>query len=373
MKIAVFYNLAFGGAKRVVLEHVKGLQKSGHSVDVYTVNGENDVFDPSQFANNVFNYTFILDSKHPLIKRFINDYKNFISLKNLHKKIATDIDSRQYDIVLVHPDRFTQSPFLLRYIKTSSAYYCQEPLRIVYEYSMRLREKVNFLKRSYEELTRLYRKQIDRENVRAATFTIASCYYVRERMIESYEVFPKVIYCAVDEKIFHPTKNIKKKNQIFYVGSPQVIEDGYDLVKNAMKLIPSDNRPKLHIVSWKKSNGERLTEKELVKIYNDSFVTLCTSRLETFGLVPLESMACGIPVIATNVSGHRETVIDGKTGFLVDFDPKEIADKILYLIDDKKIAVELGKNARKHIQKSWTWEKSINDLEVYLLKITNNN
>jgi glycosyltransferase involved in cell wall biosynthesis len=367
MKIAIFYHLNFGGAKRVVMDHAKGLKDKGHEVDLYTVNHEKDAFDPSVFCGKTYNYTFVIDSKIPFLKRFINDYKNFFILKNLQKKIAREIDSRKYDIVLVHPDKLTQAPFLLRFLKTPSAYYCQEPLRIVYEYSMRMRDHVGLLKRGYEELTRLYRKRLDRENVRSASLTIASCYYVRERMIESYEVYPKVVYCAVDENTFKPI-SVKKKNQIFYVGSPGVWEDGYDLVKNALKYIPKKIRPTLHVISWKKSNGERLTEKELVTIYNESLITLCTSRLETFGLVPLESMACGVPVIATNVSGHRETMYDKKTGFLVDFDPEEIAEKIHYLLSNESARAAMQKNARQHILTHWTWQKQINELETVLEK-----
>ena len=365
MKIAVFYNLAFGGAKRVVLEHVRGLKKNGHSVDLYTTNSESDAFDPSPIADNFFSYTISLESSVPVVKRLIKDYKNFFVLKNLHRKIASDINTRGYDVVLVHPDKFTQAPFLLRFLKAPSVYYCQEPLRIVYEYSMRLRENVHPVKRIYEEVTRLYRRRIDRENVRAARLTIASCYHIRERMIESYEVFPKVVYCAVDHTVFRPIK-IKKKNQVFYVGSPNVIEDGYDLAKKAIQCIPARIRPKLHVVSWKKANGERLSEQELVKIYNHSLVTLCTSRLETFGLVPLESMACGVPVIATKISGHRETVKDNKTGFLVEFEPEEIAEKITTIIHNKKLAKEMGNNARGHIEKLWSWDKHIKNLELVL-------
>ena len=361
MRVAVFYHLNFGGAKRVVMDHVKGLKEKGHTVDVYTTNHEKDAFDPATFCDNHYNYSFSIETTFPVLRRFFVDYNNFFSLKNFHKQIASDIDSRNYDVVLVHPDKLTQSPFLLRFLKTPSAYYCQEPLRIVYEYSMRLKEKVSLPKRIYEEMTRWYRKQIDRDNVRSATQTIASCYHVRERMIESYEVYPKVVYCAVDETVFRP-KRVAKKNQVFYVGSQKVWEDGHDLVANAITLIPKKDRPKLHIVSWKKANGERLTEKELVIIYNESLVTLCTSRLETFGLVPLESMACGVPVIATNVSGHRETVANGKTGFLVDFEPQEIAEKIMFLINNKSKANEMGVTARKHIEKNWTWKKSVEDL-----------
>jgi glycosyltransferase involved in cell wall biosynthesis len=370
MKIAIFYCLDFGGAKRVVMEHAKGLKNKGHVVDVYTVNAESDAFDPSLFSNNAYTYSFDPSSSVPLVSRFFIDYKNFFTLKSLHKKIAYDIDKHKYDIVLVHPDIYTQAPFLLRFLKTPSVYYCQEPLRIVYEYSMRLRVQINIIKRCYEELTRLYRKRIDRDNVLASTFTIASCYHVRERMIEAYYVFPKVVYCGVDDKIFHPL-HIKKKNQVFFVGSPNVIEDGYDLVKQALEKIPNRIRPKVYIVSWQKDNGERLTEKELVNIYNESFVTLSTSRLETFGLVPLESMACGTPVIATKISGHRETVLDGETGFLVDFDPQEIADKIIKLLQDQKLTSKLGKNAREYIKKAWNWEKCINDIDVVLKNFAN--
>lgn len=369
MKIAVFYNLSFGGAKRVVFEHVKGLKNKGHILDLYTVNAENDIFDPSAFCKNTFNYKINLTSTYPFIERFIRDYRNFFTLKNLHKKIAAEIDSRDYDIVLVHPDRLTQAPFLLQFLKTPSAYYCQEPLRIVYEYAYRLRENVDFLRRIYEESTRFYRKQIDRQNVRAAAFTIASCYHIRERMIEAYEVYPKVVYCGVDEKVFRLNKR-EKRNKVLYIGSPDVSSDGYDLAKKAVEYISIDIRPKLYKISWKKANGKRFSEEELVKIYSQSIVTLCTSRFETFGLVPLESMACGVPVIGTKVGGHRETIIDGETGFLVDFDPKEIAEKIMLFLRNPKLSSRLGRNGRAWIEKKWTWERNVGDLENLLKKLT---
>ena len=367
MRIAIYYNLNFGGAKRVVMCHAKGLKNMGHVVDLYTINHEKDAFDPSPYCDKTYNYIFNQDKKTTFFKRFIQDYNIFFTLKKLHKKIAFDIDSRDYNIVLVHPDKLTQAPFLLRFLKTPSIYYCQEPLRIVYEYSYRLKEKVGFVKRAYEELTRLYRKLIDRQNVRSASFTITSCYHVRERMIESYEVYPNVIYCAVDERVFRPMR-VKKKYQVFYVGSPTVWEDGYDLAKDAIELIPGEIRPELYTVSWKKENGQRLSEKELVRIYSESLVTLCPSRMETFGLVPLESMACGVPVIATKVGGHRETVEDGKTGFLVDFDPREIAEKITLFLRDFKLSREMGMSGREAIIDRWTWRIQIKNLESLLMK-----
>lgn len=366
MRIAIFYNLAFGGAKRVVQEHVKGLTAKGHIVDVYTTDASRDIFNPSLFANETFYYFF--DEKRnstPFVGRFFSDYQNFFVLKKLHKKIAKAIDKNKYDLVIAHPDKLTQSPFILRFLKTPSLYYCQEPLRIVHEYSFRFKENVNLLNRVYEELTRYYRKQIDITNVRSASMTLASCYHVRERMIISYDVTPKVSYLGVDDKVFKPL-SLKKKREVFFVGSKDLPLDGFDLAQEALMKIPKNIRPELRIVSWKKQNGERLTENELVEQYNVALLILCMSRLETFGLVPLESMACGTPVIATNVSGHRETVVNGKTGFLVDFDPMEIAEKIQLLIKNEELRKKMEKDSRKHIQDNWSWDRRINELEESL-------
>ena len=95
-------------------------------------------------------------------------------------------------------------------------------------------------------------------------------------------------------------------------------------------------------------------------------VTLSLSKFDTFGLVPLESMACGIPVIAFNVAGYRETVINNKTGYLVDFDPSEIAEKITYLFNQPAEADIMGKNGRKWIEERWTWKKQIEQLNNIL-------
>lgn len=366
MKIAVFYNLNFGGAKRVVLEHVKGLRSKGHIVDVYSINPQEDVFSPEKLANKSYEYIFSEEKNLPFsLGRFYLDYRNFFTLKALHKKISLEIESKKYDVVLVHPDKLTQSPFILRFLKTPSIYYCQEPLRIGYEYSFRFKEKVNFIKWCYEELTRLYRKKIDRENVRSATFTLASCCHIRERMIEAYDVIPYLSYLGVDSTSFKPDASVAK-NEVFFVGSTNLPQEGYELAEKALKLIQKNKRPKIRVVSWKSANGERLSEEELVSQYNSAITTLCLSRLETFGLVPLESMSCGTPVIATNSGGHRETVQNGKTGYLVEFDPKEIADKITLLSRDVTLRNKLSKAGRKRVKEYWDWVQRIDELDKLL-------
>lgn len=371
MRIALFYNLNFGGAKRTVFEQTNRLKKKGHTVDIYTIDSSEDIFNLSSVASNFYKYNYSPYLKiFPFVSRFFNDFKTFFVLNSLHRKISHDIDKRKYGIVLVHPDKLTQAPFVLRHLKTRSVYYCQEPLRIVYEYNLRANKSLEIVKYIYEQVTRIIRKKIDLDNVRSATFTLASCYHIRERMIECYGVYPRISYLGIDEKIFRPV-SVERKNQIFFIGNKEVINDGYDLVNNAIKALPGKYKVSLKCISWVKENDRRLSDESLVREYSSSLAVVCPNRLETFGLVPLEAMACGVPVIATNVGGHRETIINGKTGFLTDFNSLEIRDKISDLIKNPGFTEKIGKEGRRHIEKHWTWDKRILELEVLLNEFIN--
>lgn len=366
MKIAVFYNLHFGGAKRTVYEHVRGLKTLGHTVDVYTIDKEHDIFDPGFVADKEYRYEFNPMSLYvPFIKRVKYDFDNFYTLKLLHKKIAQDIDLRKYDLVLAHTDTNTQAPFILRFLKTKKVYFCLEPLRMVYEYSLRIPQDWHIHNKIYEHITRDMRKKIDRENTLAADFTIAISLFGRECMIQSYDLYPKISYLGVDTEKFVP-RAVPKKKQVLYVGQKLSL-NGYHLAMKAMEHIPKRIRPELKIVTMKTNNNERLSENEVVSLYNESLATLSLSTFDTFGLVPLESMACETPVIALNVAGYRETMIDKETGFLTDFEPAEIAEKIMLFVQNPKLSKQMGRKGRTWVERNWTWRRQIKDLEKLLL------
>lgn len=371
MKIAIFYNIPFSGAKRAVFEHIKRLKSLGNSVNVYTIDQKSDIFSPLGIADNLYEYSFSPKKIDiPVINRFKKDFiDTFITLKNLHKKIALDIDREDYDIVLVHIDILTQAPYVLRYLKTKNVYFCLEPLRNAYEYSLRLKKGL-FLNKLYEHINRFLRKSIDRKNTHCADNILALSLFGRERIIAAYDLYPEISYLGVDESVFKPLK-IKKKKQILFVADKSYVY-GYDLAKKAIELIPKSKRPELKVIEWKKDNNERLSDFDMTKQYNESILTLSLSRFDTFGLVPLESMACGVPVVALNVAGYREIVRDKVTGFLVDFDPREIADKIIYLLNNLEETRDMGRAGRKWIEENWTWEKNVkklnNLLKEYVLK-----
>lgn len=366
MKIAVFYNLTFSGAKRTVFEHVKGLKELGHKVDVYTLDESHDIFDPGKEADKEYRYPYKrITVNIPLVKRFTSDLSDFTLLKSFHKKIAQDIDSRNYDIVLVHTDKITQSPFILRFLKTKNVYFCLEPLKMVYEYGLRAPENLSIFNKIYEAWNRYMRKKIDRENSRASDKALAISYFGRELMIEAFDMYPKVSYLGVNTDQFR-NLHIQKKNQILFVGQKLKL-NGYEYALEAMKLIPQKIRPELKVLSISRDVSKRLSDEEIIKLYNESLIVLSLSNFDTFGLVALESLACEVPVIAFNVAGYRETMIDDKTGYLVDFSAQEIADRLIELVKNPQLREKMGKTGRDWVEKQWTWKKQIKNLEALLI------
>ncbi|MFM8998590.1 MAG: D-inositol-3-phosphate glycosyltransferase [Actinomycetota bacterium] len=87
-------------------------------------------------------------------------------------------------------------------------------------------------------------------------------------------------------------------------------------------------------------------QERLAEFYAAADAVLVPSRSESFGLVALEALACGTPVVAAAVGGLRYVVDDGVTGFLVEgHDPRTHADRLLALLRDPEDAAAMGRRA----------------------------
>ena len=85
-------------------------------------------------------------------------------------------------------------------------------------------------------------------------------------------------------------------------------------------------------------------------------VVVCTPWYEPFGMVPLEAMACGKPVIASAVGGLVDTVVDGVTGWLVPpRDPAALADAISDLVRNAETRLEFGDAGRRRVESRYAW------------------
>ncbi len=100
-------------------------------------------------------------------------------------------------------------------------------------------------------------------------------------------------------------------------------------------------------------------QRDMLKYYYSAAdVFVSTPWYEPFGITPLESMACGTPVIGSNVGGIKYSVADGKTGYLVPpNDPEMLAARLAEMFHDPELLKRLRRNAIRRVKKYFTWEK----------------
>lgn len=95
-----------------------------------------------------------------------------------------------------------------------------------------------------------------------------------------------------------------------------------------------------------------------------SDLKLLLSEKESFGLVALEAMACEVPVIATNIGGIPEVVVDGETGYLCELgDVVAVANKAIELLLDDEKRIQMGKRARERVDSHFSFEQIVSQYE----------
>ena len=108
---------------------------------------------------------------------------------------------------------------------------------------------------------------------------------------------------------------------------------------------------------------------DVIQFYSHATVFCCPSVYEPFGLINLEAMACECPVVASDVGGIPEVVVDGETGILVhvEVDPergepidpqgfaRDLAAAIQRIVDDPSLRERLGRNGRARVEQHFSW------------------
>jgi glycosyltransferase involved in cell wall biosynthesis len=161
--------------------------------------------------------------------------------------------------------------------------------------------------------------------------------------------------------------NKKFKKQIIFVGRLSK-EKGIESLIQLSDILPKD----IHLVivglgplenlikkiSQTHSNIEYLgylPKNDVIPLIRGSFALIQPSFAEGISTTILEAMACKIPVIASNVGGNKELVIDNKNGFLINpQDVDELNKKIIQLSEDNKLVEIFGKKSSELI-KNFQW------------------
>lgn len=352
MRIAFFHELHFGGARRVVIEYGKVLSKN-HKIELFYADKEkeNDV-EAAFDKNHFYKFNFKKYEGGNFLLKLYKDLVEPFKLYYLDKIIAREIDSNNFDFVFVHPSQFTHAPFVLRFLKTPNVYFCQEPLRIAHDPIFEVPKDINFIKKIYEILIRSLRKKIDSSNIKHAKIVVTNCNYSKKNIKKAYDIEPYVCYPGVDTSVFRPL-NIKKEYDLIFIGDTVWME-GYDTLQEIVSLMNKNLKVKI----VKSEKGKHITDMELAREYNKAKILIVLGRFDPFSMIPWEGMSCGVVPVVVNEGGPIEAVKNGKNGYLVDRNAKEIKKIIEMLLNDGELRDKLGKTGREDVLSSWNWEKS---------------
>jgi len=107
--------------------------------------------------------------------------------------------------------------------------------------------------------------------------------------------------------------------------------------------------------------------------YSAADAVVVPSHYESFGMVALEAMACGTPVVASQVGGLAFLVQDGKTGFTVPVEePAALAEKLFLLTNDRQLRSQMGNNAAA-FAREYSWEKIADRMVLLYQKVISEN
>ena len=184
-----------------------------------------------------------------------------------------------------------------------------------------------------------------------------------------------VVPCGVDTEVFRPLDRASirrnlgvatREQVVLFVGRIEPLK-GIDLLLRAVSHL--DGRFRVLVIGGDGKDVARKSElaalaaelriadkvtfldavphDDLPLYYNAADICVVPSYYESFGLVAVEAMACGVPVIASRVGGLKETVQDGQTGYLVPWlCPEPFAERLELLLNNEPLRRSLGREAR---------------------------
>ncbi|GAB2859739.1 glycosyltransferase family 1 protein [Streptomyces deserti] len=229
---------------------------------------------------------------------------------------------------------------------------------------------------------------IERQIGRTCARVLATCtdevHELAEMGVPARQV--SVVPCGVDAEQFHPGADgpsvpVRRERHRLLACGRLVPRKGFDQAIRALAQVPGtellvaggppaghvDDDPeaqRLRRLAQRTGVADRVRllgavdPHDMPALIRSADLVLCTPLYEPFGIVPLEAMACGVPIVATDVGGHRDTVADGTTGRLVPpQDPEAVATAVRELLDEDRLRRGYGDAGRERVLAHYTWRR----------------
>jgi glycogen synthase len=193
-------------------------------------------------------------------------------------------------------------------------------------------------------------------------------------VLSSYRIRPDKPFLIFVGRITRQKGIIHLVNAIKYIspgaqivlcaGAPDTEEIGKEMEERVKKAQTQTSNEIIWVRQW-------VPKSHLITLYSHASLFVCPSVYEPFGIVNLEAMACGTPVVASAVGGIPEVVVEGATGLLVPFEPistssseprepekfsKDLAHAINSLVSSPETIGEMRLKAREWVETHYRWK-----------------
>jgi glycosyltransferase involved in cell wall biosynthesis len=373
MKLAqLLPSINTGGVERGVLDLSKEIQKNKDLDGIVISSGGKMLEDFKKYG--ITHIKLPVNSKNPIVI--------FLNIFRLIKII------KKYQINIIHAR--SRAP-------AWSGYYACKWTNCRFITTFHGTYSTNLFFKSYSPLKKKYNSIMTKSDK-----IIAVSNFVKDNILQNYycdENKIKVIHRGVDLEYFSAnnisderiknikkTLNLPKNKKIILLPGRFTSWKGHFLLLEALKSL---DKSKYHCLMVGKSDKKYISKlrkkiskyklennisifdsiSDMPSLYLVCDIILSTSiRPEAFGRIAIEAGAMEKIIIASNIGGSKETVIDNKTGFLFNpNNPVELTEKIeKCLLLDIKMTKEIEKNAKKRIEESFSSKKMIkNTMEIY--------
>lgn len=359
MKVAIVHDYLneYGGAERVL----EALCEIFPKAPIYTAFYRKESVAYKRFKNRDIRASWAQDV--PFFARFLHSPLRFLAPKIWNSFVRQLAD---YDVVITSASWYVTKG-IKKGSKTIEICYCHTPPRYLYGYKTSRDFKKNPLIRAYALVVNHYMRVYDFEAAQKVDYFIANSKEVAGRIKKFYRRGSKVIYPPVDIRKF--LGSVSNTDDYFLVVSRLSEEKNVDLVVEVCKnlklplKVVGTGRDEERLTGLAKGSAVEVlgavSDSELVGLYQNCRAVIFAASQEDFGIVPVEAMAAGKPVIALAEGGVLETVIDatgaGKgKGTGVYFDPATAGSLTLAInnfVDLEKKGYFDAKFIKNHAQK----------------------